>query len=118
MSYSDLQRHQNYQILVSAIRTIDQGINEDWVEIHKHRIIMYRDWIYDYSIINPEVTDKDFRRVAYETELILASLMEQIRTERTFNVQLYLSLNQHMIRMIEFFMEEDELEEMLSRMTV
>ena len=119
MAFTDHQKFEHYQDLSRAINTIvTQRITEDWMEEHKQKIRLYRDYFFDLSLINAEVKDKTFRRVAWEAELMLKHLDEEVTRDKTFTTRLYLSLNQHLVYIVEYFLEKDELEEILSRMTI
>lgn len=95
---SDAVKQANYNKIVEAINFILSGgrITEDWMEEHKTRILMYREWIPDYNLIDPEIENEEFRKKAYETEVLMRNLVEAIVRTKTFNVKFYLMLLQHM----------------------
>ena len=96
---TETQRISNYnRILETIIEITSQGfrLTEDWMEEHKKLIMVYRDWIPDYNLIDPEIENEDFRKKAYETEVLMRNLVEAIVKTKTFNVKFYLMLLQHM----------------------
>ena len=117
--YSDTDKFKNYKIVLNCIKTIeDEEITEDWVEFHKDRITLYREWVYDYSLVNPEVRDIQFRKMATHVETLLGHLLRQLYQEHTFDPSVYLLLNHAMKYMIEYFMESDELSDFMDRMAI
>ena len=118
-AYNETDKFKNYKIVVNSIKTIeDEEITEDWVEFHKDRITLYREWVYDYSIINPEVHDVQFRKMATHVETLLTHLLRQVYQDHTFDPGVYLLLNQAMKFMIEYFMDRDELSDFMEKMTI
>jgi hypothetical protein len=117
--YSDTDKFKNYKIVLNCIKTIeDEEITEDWVEFHKDRITLYREWVYDYSLVNPEVHDIQFRKMATHVETLLGHLLRQVYEDHTFDPSVYLLLNHAMKYMIEYFMESDELSDFMDRMAI
>lgn len=93
-------------------------VTEEWMEEHRRHILKYYDTFPNFSQINQEIDDPDFRKTAQETEVLLASLVQGIRINRFFNVKFYLMLNEHMLKMIQYIFTEDELEAFMSKLSI
>ena len=109
MEYSDDAKFANYVFLIGAIRYVEQGrrITEDWMEVHKKRILTYRDFWVDMSRLNPDLPDARFRTAAVECETYLGILYDEILSTKTFSVDIYHQLNLSMRKMMESMFEDD-----------
>ena len=114
--YSDYEMHENYLFLQQAITHVQSGkrITEDWMEEQKERILMYRDFWYDMSKLNPDITERRFRMLAIEAETLLTLLSEEIHYTKTFSVETYHTFNTCISKMTEVFLEDDDLASMFS----
>lgn len=112
--------HENYLRLIHTIETIESGarLTEDWFEEHKTHIQMYRETFPNVHKVNEEIEDGTFRTKANETEILLANLVNEIQVRKTFTVKTYLALNKHLKELCEIIWGEDELLNMLGRMTM
>lgn len=96
----------------------DGRVTEDWIEEHKKHILKMREVFDDLPNINPEIGDPEFRRLAYECEILLRNLVQSIRLNRIFDVNFYRTLCQNMITMCEYFFSDDELESCMSKLSI
>lgn len=120
MEYTDSQREDNYMRIVCAIRDIRNGrrITEDWMYEQMKFIQECRDFYPDMSKLNPEVTTPRWRAMAENCEMILSQLMYEIHEMCSFSVQLYLTFCEHIKQMFEMTMSEDDITDLLSKMTM
>ncbi len=112
------QRVHNYNKIVETINFITSSgrITEDWMYEHGGMILVYRDWIPNYNLIDPETESAEFRKKCYETEVLMSNLVESIQKTKTFNVKFYLMLLQHMKWLTDQETEDEELMEMFEGM--
>lgn len=108
----------NYRRLIETIQTLESGfrLTEDWVEEHKKHILKYREMFPNFSNVNEEFGENEFRKKAYENEMVLANLVHEIKVCGRINLKLYLILNKHMKTMCEYIWTEDELANMMGDM--
>ena len=119
MEYTENQKFQNFQRLVNAIETIENDkITEDWMEEHKDVITLYRDWVFDYSLVNENIEDPTFRGMASSVEKLLTHLLRQVYEDRSFDPSVYLIMCRAMLFLVEYTMEKDELSDFMARMTL
>jgi hypothetical protein len=114
--YSDDEMHQNYLFLQEAIRHVQSGqrITEDWMEEHKERILLYRDFWHNISLLNPDIKERRFRSLAVEAETLITLLTEEIYYTKTFSVETYHTFNMCMSKMTDAFLDDDDFAEMFS----
>lgn len=114
--FSDEQKNENYQRIVDTINFIQSGgkITEDWMDEERHYIYMYRSWIPDYSMVNPERETAEFRKVCHETETLIQYLLNYLKNTGHVEVKVYLMLLQHMRKIIDSIREEDELDDLMN----
>lgn len=122
---TDTQRYSNYCNLVETIKFIEQGgrITEDWIEHHKGVLIQYRAaFPSSFLIMNSEIKDKEFRKIAQEADVLINSLMTSVYYEKTFKVGQYHMLLKRMFRMLEIVNENcddgDELATFMQNMSL
>lgn len=85
------QRENNYLELVAAIEYLKRNgrLSEDWLEDSRALIRKYRTWWPNMAFMNPEIQDKDFRKMCGEAELLLAELMRGVQSNDFVNVKLF-----------------------------
>lgn len=85
------QRENNYLELVGAIEYLKRNgrLSEDWLEDSRALIRKYRVWWPNMAFMNPEIQDKDFRKMCGEAELLLAELMRGVQSNDFVNVKLF-----------------------------
>lgn len=117
---SDTQKHENYLQLINAIKYIEEGgrISEDWCEESKKYVRKWREWIPDFSEINEEREDNDFRKLCNETETIMKYIYGTILRTNYLDSKLYLLLLQHMKKILDMLEEDNELDNMLKMMSI
>lgn len=110
--------HENYLRILNTIQTIESKcrLTEDWFEEHKQHIFKYREVFPNFRNVNEDMEDKDFRKKADETEILLSNLIHEIKHRSLFDVKVYLLLNKRMKELCELIWGEDELLEMLGKM--
>jgi hypothetical protein len=116
--YSD--KYENYCRLQRTVTFLTNGgrVTEEWMEEHRLHILKYREIISDYTHVNDDIKDPDFRKTAQETEVLLSNLVQSISVNRFFNVRFYIMLNQHMLKLCEYFFSEEELELCMSKLSI
>ena len=113
-TWDDNRRYKNYTILMNTISFLESNghITEDWMEENKDRITLYRECFEDFTKVNPEIQDPKFRKIAEETEIMMSYLyIEVIRTHK-FTVGLFLQLNKHILALVSWATDEDDLTKM------
>lgn len=117
MDYSDEERYENYRILVKTIAEIQQRkITEDWFYDHKDLISLYRDRFSDYSTVNPEITNPEFRMIVTTIEALLCCICDQIQSQNIINLEAYLQLNILIKSSVDLLLKENEVEELAKYM--
>ena len=110
-------RIRNYKEIVETINYIKSQefrLTEDWLEEHKRRILIYRDWFPNYNLVDPEVEDETFRRKCQETETLMAHLADCVMRKTVFSVKFYLLLLEHMKWLIDQEEQDDQMVEMMA----
>ena len=117
-SYTVDEKHQNYQRILKTIKYLENNgqITEDWYVKHKGLIFMYRAWIPDFSILNMDNTDSEFRKMAVESERMITTLIGIINVYRFIDPILYLQFVKNIKKMYEAVLTEHELNECMSKM--
>jgi hypothetical protein len=115
----DEQKYANYIGLVKTIEFLDKSgrITEDWMETHKQRILEYRDWIPNYSVINPEVEGHEFRYNCDKVEEMIQYSCDCIRIHKTFDVRVYRAMLSGMKYICDEIMTEAELIQCMELLT-
>jgi hypothetical protein len=108
----------NYIRLLNTISELESGIRvtEDWVEEHKKNILEYREAFPNFRAVNEEFRDKEFRRKADESEVLMSNLVHEIKVSGTINLRYYLILVKHIKTMCDLIWDEHDLSDMLGRM--
>jgi len=112
------QRYHNYKLLLDTHEFFLNGgrITEDWLEEHKVYILRYRSWYSDYTTMNDEVEDENFRKICKDVETILSYLIMQIDKTNTYDPKVYKILNEYLKNMCECLFSDDELNELMNNM--
>lgn len=118
--FSDEEKHQNYCRIVRTIDFLQNGgrITEDWMIEHIEYIKLYRSWIPDFSSINEEREDREFRKCCQETETIMQYVYRTVHTSDYFDTKVYLLLVQHMKKICDMIMDEDDLERCMKMLSM
>lgn len=122
---TDDEKYANYCRLLETIEFIEKGsrVTEDWMEEHKNHIQTIRQRFAEgFQNINLEIKDKEFRKLANETETIINSLMVSIQYDKTFKVGHYYILLTRMLSMFKivclYHGDGDQLSEFMNKMTL
>lgn len=120
MEYTDEEKHANYVRMVEVIRHIRNGgrITEDWMSDQIKFIKMCRDFYPNMSELNIDVTDRRWRSMAENSELLLSQLIFEINETRSFSIPLYCSFCETIKKMFESILSDDEIAMLMSQMTV
>lgn len=120
MEYTDNQKESHYVRIVSAIRDIRNGVRvtEDWIFEQMTFVKKCRHFYPDISKLNPEITNPRWRTMAENCEMILSQLVYEIDETAFFSVQLYLAFCEHIKKMFEMILTEDELADLMSVMSI
>ena len=112
------QRYRNYKLLLDTHEFFLKGgrITEDWLEEHKLYILRYRSWYSDYTTMNDEVEDENFRKICRDVETILSHLVMQIDKSNTYDPKVYQILNEYLKNMCECLFSEEELNDLMNNM--
>lgn len=107
--FTDDEKNNNFLNILATIRYIEDGgrITEDWMEEHKRLIRRYRDWVPDYSRVNSEVEQIEFRRWCSETETLMCHMCHDIQASNVFNVKVYLMFLKRVKQIVESLFESD-----------
>lgn len=120
MEPSQDQKEENYLRLVTTSKYIEEGgrITEDWMEEHKKLILQYREIFPNIALVNQEMMDSSFRKLCNDTETLLAYLVNTIKTDKTFNVKLYKSLNDHIIKICSTIMDMNDITSLMNMLAM
>lgn len=110
--FNDEEKHQNYCRIARTIEFLQNGerITEDWMIENIEYIKMYRSWISDFSEINLEKDDTEFRKCCQETETLMQYLSRTVNMSDYFDTKVYLIFLQHMKKICDMLMDDDDLE--------
>ena len=116
--FSDVEKYKNYTDIVNTIKYLEDGgrVTEDWTEDHKSMVSKRRGWIPNFSSINEEREDVEFRKVCDETETIMNYLVHNTKKTGYFDAKLYLLLLKHMKKILDMLADDDEMNDLLSMM--
>lgn len=122
---TDEEKYANYCRLLETIDFIEKGerVTEDWMEDNKHHIQAIRlAFPEGFQNVNPEIKDKEFRKLANETETIMNSLIVSIQYDKTFKVGHYYILLTRILSMFNSVClhhgDGDQLCEFMNKMTL
>jgi hypothetical protein len=92
--FTDEQKNENWLQVFNAIQFLENGgrITEDWMEEQKYHILKWRDWIPNFSTMNSEVEESEFRAQCLHAEETMQNLVTMIKETKTFNTDAYLCL--------------------------
>lgn len=118
--FTEEEKYQNYCRIVRTIEFLQNGgrITEDWLIENIEYIKMYRSWIADFSMVNEEREDREFRKCCQETETLMQYLSRTVNTSDYFDPKVYLIFLQHMKKLCDLMMAEDELEECMRMLSM
>ena len=119
-SYTEDEKYRNFQSLLSTIDYIQskKRITEDWMEAHKQKILMYREYFGDFNKVNIDCKDRKFRKLAEDTEMLINHLVWEIQETGYFTVEMYLKLIIGFKQMTEIMVATDDLSTMFGEMSM
>lgn len=118
--FTEEEKHQNYCRIVRTIEFLQNGgrITEDWLIENIEHIKMYRSWIADFSMVNEEREDREFRKCCQETETLMQYLSRTVNMSDYFDPKVYLIFLQHMKKLCDMIMDEDDLEQCMKMLSM
>lgn len=109
-SYSDHEKHSNFLRVKEHIYLLNTSrLTEDIMEDFKKNLRSLRENFYDFTEVNPEIKDYEFRAAGVEAETMISHIFHDINTHGSFNTGHYLQLLHAILKMSEFILDEDEL---------
>jgi len=116
--YTDEEREYNFLTVVSAVDFIrnKKRVTEDWLEEQKKHVMRLRNAFPYIHALHMEIQDSEFRKFAYQSEMLLQDLVVSIRFKYDFDLSKYLKLCENLLGMIKFIYEEKELEDAMKKM--
>lgn len=120
MALTDEHRYLNFIQLSKTCEFFEKWgrVTEDWMAEHKKLIFTYRHWISDYSDVNSDIEDHEFRFRCSEIERMLNHLCEDINKTGMFDPIVYYGMVCHMKKICEFIFSEDELSECMELLQI
>jgi hypothetical protein len=113
-------KYQNFEKIMTIAQHFENGgsLTTDMKTEGKELILQYRHWIPDFSMINDEITEPEFRKCCAETETLISHLTHGIMTHGTFNERIYMLFMAHMKQILKTVFTEDELADLLSGLSM
>ena len=118
--FTDDQRYNHYLHIANTLNYLENNgrVTEDWVEENKRAILQWREWISDFTDINPEIEEEEFRKRAIQTETLMQYLCRSIKSTGTFDVKVYRILLTNMKYLCDWYAEGDDFAEMINMMSM
>jgi hypothetical protein len=112
------QKNQNFLKILKTIEYLEKDgrITEDWIEEHKKLIETYREWIPDYSVVNGDITDGEFRKMCQHTETLMCHLYYHVRVTKTLDLKVYYMFLTYVKKCVDSIMSDSEMADLLSMM--
>jgi hypothetical protein len=120
MELDDNQKNMNYRMLIDNINYIRDGqrITEDWISDQIVYLKMCRDQFSDMSQMNVEITDKRWRGMADDCELMLSQLLWEYSETKRMSIELYLKFCENIKRMLAYYATDDDLTSSIDTMSM
>ena len=117
---TDEEKYNNFAKIMATAQYIDDGgiPTDEWVVEHRGLIMLYREWVPNYAMVNDEIEEAGFRKCCAETETLLQQLCHSIMCQGTFNLRVYHLFIRHMKQILETVMGEDELEALMNMLSI
>ena len=113
MDFSDHEKYHNYMVNLNHIYMVETlPLTEDRLMEYKHYFKVLRETFVDMRRVNLEIKDISFRAASFQAEMYMQLL------ENEFNLEAYLNLLKAIKFMVEYTFEEDDLDNMMSAMTM
>lgn len=108
-TYTDDEKVKNYFRIKKHIHLINtKRLTEDLMEEYKNHIFILRNNYWDFSIVDSDIEDYDFRSAAVEAETLISSLIGDIKMYKTFKVGDYLQFLYCLVKMSNYIQQEDD----------
>lgn len=98
-------KYSRYDLLINTLKEVeDFGMTRtcDWYDKHYDILKEYRENFSDFSMVDSDITEKEFRQKASLSEIILTKLMSDYESHRWFGLYDYARLNRTLIWMAEY----------------
>ncbi len=114
------ERNQNFVKVFTTCEYLDAGseITFDRLREYMDLIDLYRGWIPDFSLINGEITNPEFRKCCTEAETLLRQLCHTSNHTNTINIKTFHSFMKRMRQILETIFTDDQLADLLSGMSL
>jgi hypothetical protein len=111
-------KNKNYLQLIGNLKYLQNGyrITEDWLEHNRAVALKYRDWFYDFSTINPDIKDAEFRKKAAEAETLLSNICAGLHANDYLDVKYYRMLLERMVFLCDFLVPREEREDAMDKL--
>lgn len=113
-TYSDDEKHSNFLRVKEHIYLLNtMRLTEDLMEEYTNYLCLLRDNFSDFTTVNPEIRDYEFRSAAVQAETMISHIFHDMKTHGTFNTGDYLQLLYAILKMSEFIINDDELVDLM-----
>jgi hypothetical protein len=111
MELDEDQKHMNYRVLIDNIKYIRDGqrITEDWISDQIVYLKMCREQFSDMGQMNLEISEKRWRAMAEDCELMLSQLLWEHEETKQLSIELYLKFCENIKRMLAYYATDDDL---------
>lgn len=116
-TFTDEEKVSHYLIIKEHIHLINtQRVTEDLMEEYKRNLNFIRENFWDFSVLQPEIQDYEFRSAAVQAETLISTIFSDIKMYKTFKVGDYLQLLYSLLKMLDFITIEDDISELFGTM--
>ena len=114
----DFKASRRYLQIIQTVKYLNQGgpITDDWRRIHTEHIREYREACDDFSTIQDDIEDVEFREAATKVETLINTLCTDLFYSKPFCVKQYYEMMIAMERMCRAFITEWECLKMMEYM--
>lgn len=115
-SLNDSQKNDNYIMLLRSIDELKSGrkVSDDWEQDHYNFFYKIRKAFHDFRDVNPEVDDEDLRKTRNETEQLARYQEMYLESSGNMHYIAYLQFLERVLIIIQYFMEDEEIDELSS----
>ena len=108
---SGFKNSKPYLHIIQTICDIKKGrpITQEWISIQADLIREYRNFCDDFSTIEEEIEDTEFRQAANSVEKLLTSLCEDLYFSKPFHLERFYQLMLAMEKLCCAFITEHEI---------
>ena len=117
ITYSDEEKRSNFLRVKEHIYLLNTSrLTEDIMEDFKKNLYALRNTFTDFTMVNLEIRDFEFRSAGVEAETMISHIFDDMKTYGSFNTGDYLRLLHAILKMSEFIIADDELVDLLGTM--